>query len=343
MSRAYLTCQLAGWTAYSILGLVLTGAFQGMSPGIAATNVISCVVAALVTHGMRAVFRRRRWLEMGVARMLPRLLAASVVGAVVIVGSALLIGLYATHAYVWQRTTPTILLGATMNWLFAMLLWVALYVAIHFFRHFRLAEIRRLQLEVAARDAQLDALAARIHPHFFFNAMNSLRALISEDPARARDMATEIADLMRYALQAARREQVRLDEELAVVESYLRIESVRFESRLRWTVDAAGADPGSPLPPMLLQTLVENAVKHGVATAPEGGDVEVRAAQHNGVLELSVTSPGRLDAEPGDGFGLELSRERLRLLHGDRATLSLSQLDPARVRAVATLPAGGTR
>jgi len=337
-SRVYVTCQLAGWSAYAVIGLLITRLFQGLTPAIAVTNVLSCAVAGLLTHGIRGWIRRRRWLEFGVARMLPRLAGASVAAALVVVAVALGLGLYVTHAYVWSASTPAILVAASFNWIFVMLLWTSAWAALHALRHWRLAEIRRLELEVAARDAQLDALSARVQPHFFFNAMNGLRALIAEDPARAREMATELADLMRYALMAGRRDQVRLDEELAAVETYLRIESVRLESRLSWSLDVASADPGTAVPPMLLQTLVENAVKHGVAALPEGGAIEVRARSADGRLVLGVTGPGRLADAPGEGFGLELARERLRLLHGAAAEVALEPLEGGRVRAVATLP-----
>src|SRR5262249_16136770 len=108
---------------------------------------------------------------------------------------------------------------------------------------------------------------AQLQPHFLFNAMNVLRALIPENPARARDLVTELSDLMRYALQAGRRERVRLEEEMAAVESYLRVESAPFEQRLRGLIEAEPGVRELLLPPLLLQMLVENAVKHGIAAS----------------------------------------------------------------------------
>jgi LytS/YehU family sensor histidine kinase len=222
--------------------------------------------------------------------------------------------------------------------MFAMLLWTAVYLGVRFFRHWRDAEIRRLQLEVLARDAQLDALNAQIQPHFLFNALNVLRAMIPEDPALARDLVTELAELMRYALQAARRERVALDEELSIVESYLRIESARFEERLRWRIEAGDEVRGAMLPPMMLQMLVENAVKHGIAACEAGGEVVVTALREEGRVRLRVTNPGRLGG-PGDTrIGLANARERLRLLYGERASLRLAE-EGGGVVAEVVLPA----
>lgn len=257
-------------------------------------------------------------------------------------------GIYLTGAFTWKSSTPGVLFATSMNWIFTILLWTAIYTGVRFFRRWRDSEIRRLQLEVLARDAQLDALNAQIHPHFLFNALNVLRSMIAEDPALARDLVTELSELMRYALLAARRERVTLSEELEVVESYLKIESARFAERLRWRIDADESVRPATLPPMLLQTLVENAVKHGIAAEEHGGEVRVSATRDGDRVRLTVTNPGRLGG-PGDTrIGLANSRERLRLLYGERAALTLEERDRFVVAEI-TLPmeitpeAGGAR
>ena len=217
-------------------------------------------------------------------------------------------------------------------------MWTAIFVGSHWFTRWRDSEIQRLRLEVLAREAQLDVLTSQLQPHFLFNAMNVLRALIPENPARARELVTELSDLMRYALQAGRRERVTLEEELAAVESYLRVESARFEERLRWHVDAAPEVRDRLLPPMLLQALVENAVKHGIAASLEGGEVRVSAVLQDGQVRLRVTNPGQLGGAGDTRIGLANAQERLRLLYGDRAALRLAAADGV-VAAEVTLPA----
>ncbi len=167
--------------------------------------------------------------------------------------------------------------------------------------------------------------------------MNGLRSLIAEDPERARIMTTQIANLMRYALQAGQRDRVRLADELEAVRDYLGIEGARLEARLAWTIAADAADPAALLPPMLLQTLVENAIKHGVAATREGGAVRIEARTPADALELVVENPGRLAAVPGEGHGLALVRERLRLLYGDAGSLVLRE-DAGRVLAEVRIP-----
>lgn len=340
-SRAYVVAQLAGWTAYAALGVLMTRLFGQYTPALAATNVLSCVVVATMTHGFRAHLWRRRWFDLGLGPLVIRLAGSVVVMSLAAVGIAWVIGLYVTHAYELGARTLVYAVAGLFNWFFSLMLWTTLYAGTHFFRHWRLAEIRRLQLEVAARQAQLDSLAAQIHPHFFFNSLNTLRALIAEDPARARDLMTDLADLMRYALQAGRREKVPLGEELEVVEHYLRLEQARFDERLRWRIRADDAARRVLVPPMIVQTLVENAVKHGVALRAEGGDVDLSATDSGGELRVRITNPGDVVGVRDGGIGLANSRDRLRLLYADRARLDVSPDGAGRVVAELVLPGEG--
>jgi LytS/YehU family sensor histidine kinase len=180
-------------------------------------------------------------------------------------------------------------------------------------------------MQLAVRAAELRALEAQINPHFLFNCLNSIRGLVVENPQRAQDMITRFAALLRYNLNHDRQHTVPLSQEAEIVADYLALESVRFEGRLRvqFTVDPEAESV--QVPPMILQALVENALKHGVARRPEGGDVEIHVAAANGRLVLQVTNTGELGAaHPNDTqLGLKNIRERLHLLYGDRASLSL--------------------
>ncbi len=336
-SRAYLACQFVGWGAHGLIGVGISHAFGYGSPRMDATLLIGVTIGGIATHLWRGVILRRGWLGLEFRRMVPRLAAGVVATALVIEVVIWMTGLFVTRAYTWKTSTVGIMFATSFNWVFTILLWSALYVGIHWFFRWRDSEIQRLRLEVLARDAQLDVLHAQIQPHFLFNAMNVLRALISENPERARELVTELSDLMRYALQAGRREHVKVEEELAVVESYLRIESARFEERLRWRIESDADVRDRLLPPMLLQTLVENAVKHGIAASDVGGEVVVHAHQANGTVFLRVTNPGRLGGAGGTRIGLANAQERLRLLYGERAALLLTAADGV-VTAEVTLP-----
>ena len=231
--------------------------------------------------------------------------------------------------------------------------WLCVYFFRHLFDRFNRSEIERLRLAASVKEAELRALKSQVNPHFIFNSLNSLRALIDENPPRARQAVTQLANLLRYSLQSGQLETVPFEDELRVVNDYLALEQVRHEERLRLRFDIAPETLALPVPPMLLQTLVENAVKYGIATRPEGGEIAIVARRENGVLKLQVTNPGALP-EPvavtaamapartatsaSTGVGLKNAANRLRLLFGERATLHLRALDPDCVVAEARIP-----
>jgi LytS/YehU family sensor histidine kinase len=219
--------------------------------------------------------------------------------------------------------------------------WLCLYYFYHLFDRLNRSEIERFQLMTSVKEAELRALKSQVNPHFIFNSLNSLRALIDEDPARARQAVTQLANLLRYSLQSGQLETVPFEDELEVVNDYLALEQVRHEERLRLRLDIAPEAMQLPIPPMLLQTLVENAVKYGISPRPEGGEIAIVARNWGGALRIQVSNPGGLapaGAPSSTGVGLHNAAERLRLIFGERATLRLRQDQPEQVVAEAVIP-----
>jgi LytS/YehU family sensor histidine kinase len=220
--------------------------------------------------------------------------------------------------------------------------WVALYLAFALMRHRHRAELHQAQMSEALRTAELRLLRSQLNPHFLFNALNGLRSLIAEDTARARDAVTHLARALRYTLASGDQDLVPLERELEMVDDYLAIESMRLAERLTIERDIQ-ADAGSvPVPAMLLQTLVENAIKHGIAELKEGGTVRISARVDGPELRLRVENPRpshATDSTGTGGVGLRNASERLRLLYGTRATLSLDLSVPGRASAEVSLPA----
>lgn len=182
--------------------------------------------------------------------------------------------------------------------------------------------MRRLRTRVVS--TELEALQARINPHFLFNTLNSIAALIREDPARAEAMTLQLSSLFRYTLTAPRRGLVTVDEELTIVEGYLAIEQERLGARLAYQLDVDPSVKSFRLPALTLQPLVENAIKHGIAPAVGGGSVRVRGWREGAHVHLSVTDTGEgVSNDGGTGEGLESVRRRLRATFGSAGTVSL--------------------
>ena len=189
-------------------------------------------------------------------------------------------------------------------------------------------ELRTRQVEEEsarklAAEARLASLESRIHPHFLFNTLNSISALIPKDPKRAEDMVLKLASLLRFSLNAQQAGLVPLRQEMEIVRAYLEIEKARFDARLRYTIEVSDDTQSIGVPPLAIESLVENSVKHVIANRPEGGEVHVRAATADGRVELEVsdTGPGFDMAAIPPGHGLDSLASRLALLFGESASL----------------------
>ena len=200
---------------------------------------------------------------------------------------------------------------------------------------------RTARLETDAMRAQLAALRAQLHPHFLFNALNAVVQLMRLDPARAEEAAESIASLLRTTLEEER-DEVTLDDEWSFVSRYLEVERIRFGDRLRVSADVDRHFLAERVPPFALQTLVENAVRHGAAHRVEPTEIVVTAARTPSQLSLSVRN--MVGAEPlgtvsnGTGTGLLRLRERLKLLYGDAARLTCGAQEDGSFEAVLVVP-----
>jgi LytS/YehU family sensor histidine kinase len=189
--------------------------------------------------------------------------------------------------------------------------------------------------------AELRLLKSQLNPHFLFNALNTVRSLIADNPVRAQSAVTRLANTLRYTLSSRQDELVTLAQELDIVADYLELESMRFEDRLRIETHVPEDAAGVRIPVMLLQTLVENAIKHGIAELPSGGLLRISAELQNDVLILEVENPRPPTPiqRAHEGVGLRNARDRLRLLFGARAGLDLDLSKPAVATARLRVPA----
>ena len=206
------------------------------------------------------------------------------------------------------------------------LLSVAFHYVLIAMENSRHAEAQAVEARVLARDAELKALKAQVNPHFLFNSLNSISALTSIDPARARDMCVLLGDFLRLTLGLGEKTSVRFSEELDLLQKYMAIEKVRFGTRLTMLEEIQEESKSCLLPPLLLQPLVENAVKHGIASLPEGGQVRVAAQRQNGRLAILVENSWDPDSPPRrlGGRGLKNVQLRLEARYGKDASLHVN-------------------
>jgi signal transduction histidine kinase len=347
-ARLYVLFQAGGWGLLLAIETWTTVAFPdheaiwGRSTTLAVT-FMSLATALLITHFIRPLMARWNWKELGWRALLPRIIgmafaASAVWNATEVAWVHGILGL----PWRYQYSVPMILVMEECSCGGLMFGWLCLYFFYHLFDRLNRSEIERFRLMSAVKEAELRALKSQVNPHFIFNSLNSLRALIDEDPPRARKAVTQLANLLRYSLQSGQLETVPFEDELDIVNDYLALEQVRHEERLRLRLDIAPDALQLRIPPMLLQTLVENAVKYGISPRPEGGEIAIVARNSDGALRIQVSNPGRIEGNgqaSSTGVGLHNAAERLRLIFGERATLKLrSDRDPAHVVAEAVIP-----
>jgi two-component system sensor histidine kinase AlgZ len=190
----------------------------------------------------------------------------------------------------------------------------------------REAEARAMETSVLARDAELKALKAQVNPHFLFNSLNSISALTSVDPARAREMCILLAEFLRMTLGLGEKNGIPLSEELSLLARFLAIEKVRFGTRLQMQEEIQEESKTVVIPPLILQPLVENAIVHGIANLPEGGSVRLASSCQNGHLSIVVENTYDPESTPNrrSGMGLANVRRRLEARYGNRAVLRVA-------------------
>ncbi|NBB84954.1 MAG: histidine kinase [Bacteroidetes bacterium] len=330
------TLHLTGWGAYGLIWYLasLPGyATLGASPAIAAVRVGYYVaIGALLTLAFRPLFRRLWRRDAALVTLLP------IVAGCALLGTVVWIMLF--EGVKWPMDAPPFQ-GASV-WAFArpyvsnvlvLLAWSALYFGIKYQRDLQRHQTRTLRAETLAREAQLDMLRYQLNPHFLFNTLNTLRALISDDNRRARRIVTELADFLRYSLLEVNAPTVPLREEIEVTRTYLAIEKIRFEERLQIHISIDPSVESKRVPPFLVHSLVENAVKHGMATSPRPLRLRLVAEPIPDGIQIEVANTGHLSdpsangAPPSTGIGLKNVRQRLDQLFPDRNALALTESD----------------
>ena len=208
--------------------------------------------------------------------------------------------------------------------------------------HVRAQDARAARLEAGAVEAQLEGLRARLHPHFLFNTLNSIAALVVQNPQAAQDMIERLGELLRAALAADGRTQVTLGEELALLRDYTEIQKMRFQERLDVRFQVPFDLHGALVPQLILQPIVENAIRHGIAPLEAGGRITIKAAASGDTLQLSVeddgVDPDFASAPAGTGFGVNGTRARLSHLYGPRGRFTIEARQPRGAVAIIELP-----
>ncbi len=247
--------------------------------------------------------------------------------------------MYGLHIMTWQTySVPVLMMTIAQNWI-VLSLWTLLYLVIGQNRTKRQQQLREIKLQSALHKAELLALKAQLNPHFIFNCLNNMRAMTLENAEITRKMITHLSEILKYSFRFSEQTQVMVSEELQHVRNYLALETIHFEQRLRHDIQVDDATLDYLIPPMSIQLLVENAIKHGIANNPNGGDIRIHITSLENHLQITVINDGQLKKHSdGNGIGLKNLRQRLQLFYQDQGELSLQNDGPKHVKACLIIP-----
>lgn len=335
--KFYWMAQFSGWTAFAGLSAlnIYTRQPQYLTELYFLNSAFFILSGILTTHAQRYFFIRLSWLNYRLPRLIPRLMVSSAISAAVIWGMDFVTD-YITGYYNEQKLdlTPTLIIAQMLVILLLVLTWNGIYFTFHFFQKSRKQEISNLELVASNKESELKNLRSQLNPHFLFNSLNSIRALVDIDPSKAKKSITTLSNLLRQSLDLGKENLVSLERELSVAKSYLDLERVRFEERLKvdWEIDSSLEE--FQVPPFSLQMMVENAIKHGISNLKEGGIVRIRAYEEGENVCIQVLNSGNLRQVVDLGVGIQNIRKRLELQYGNNASFYLREQDGNFVEAL---------
>lgn len=323
-SAIYWVVQLLGWGIFCSL-IAITTYVQGEFSNETAFRLLELyVLLVLVTHGMRYTLLRFDWLNLKLTPLIPRVLLLNVLASAVLLFVSSLVSYLVFNETLGR---PIEIIINILLYTIFFIMWSAVYLTYHLLRKSRKQELDNLKLIASNHEIELKTLRDQLNPHFLFNSLNSIRALIEIDPVTAKSAITTLSNILRDSLKLGKKSLIHLEEEIKLVSEYLKLEKIRFEERLTYNVTCE-VDDQLLIPPFLLQTMTENAIKHGVSKKASGGLVDVSAYEKDDKVYLEVINSGAPYIQSDQqGIGIVNTKRRLEIQFGEHAGFSIENKD----------------
>ena len=335
--------QILGWTTFTLGNLVFNYLSKGkLTVGDAYYSTLLVILGIGCSHFVRFVFNLYNWRNEGITRIFHKLAILSA-----LVGTLNIVLLYLLSSS-WNNSlienfTKAEFFAQSGTFGTIYFVWGIIYFAVYFFRNFKKEEIKNLTQQSKMKEIQLNKFKSQLNPHFIFNSMNGIRSLIEEDAQKAKEGITQLSNILRHTLTMEKRSLVTVEEELKLVEDYLNLEKIRLEERLEYQINTSPTCLHYTVPPMLIQTLAENAIKHGISQLIKGGKLIINSSSDSDYLIMEIINtgqykPNEVKIESASGFGLENSRQRLNFMFGDKATFEIKNLNENEVITKLKIP-----
>ncbi len=348
--RHYWLLQLLGWGGFFLFHIFNAWSFDMMNIPEYKTlmiqrNVGFSIIGIFMSHGLRCVLLQSQVLNKRVASQIVWFilltLATSCVAGILEMVLYKQLHLHTKgEAVLANRSFILSALTNAFAWFSFFIIWSAVYFIYHHVGASQKEQIGNLKLKSHINELELKTIKMHINPHFIFNALNGIRAMVDEDPQRARTAITELSNILRSSINIDKSETVSLADELQIVKDYLALEKMRFEDRLSIEYHINEGSTLLPVPPMMLQMMVENAIKHGISQEINGGVVIISSFTSESHLVLTVENSGTLKEPLHDGgFGIISIKKRLRFMYDNKASFHIEQSASNRVTGTLKIPA----
>ncbi len=323
-TRIYWSLQISGWSFFAFLIIILSLLFAGTIDlnKILYALIISCWYL-LSSHIFRNLIRKWKWLELRIAKTIPLTLFTAFILSI----SNYFIHILSAYELNMLDYPTDFELYVIITYIFGAMVFYLLWALIYYIYHYIERYNYTLKFEALKNEIELNKLKSQLNPHFIFNALNSIRALVDENPDKSKTAITQLSSILRNSLILNKQELTTFNEELNAVKDYLALETIRFEERLQTVIEIDPRSLNYKIPPLMLQTLVENGIKHGISHLKEGGTIKIKTEIINSDLYIKIWNNGHLELkniENPKGFGIENTKQRLKLLFNDNATFTIS-------------------
>ena len=336
--QLYWLFQFSGWTVYFVMSGLIYAKRPDANNKLLINLVLNIFLDVGITHFYRFLVLRLNWLRLP----LLRLLLLSFCAAWVLSIPLALINIYLdawTFAYFSPEVSGWVMYDYCVHIVRGLVPWMTIYIFYTYLERLKSVEVEKYQLQADLKEDQLRYLKNQVNPHFLFNSLNSIRTLVDVDPEESKRTITNLSKFLRNTLVKGEQDAISLEEELQIVQDYLSLEKVRFDERLHVQFEMNAETLDYKIPPMVVQTLVENAIKHGISKLKKGGLIHLRSYLQDGGLFISIENSGSYQptAQP-DGVGMKNAEHRLRLVFGKEATVSIANTGHQTVMTCIKIP-----
>lgn len=348
-SKIYWYCQFGGWFFFVLIELITYINVFGYSNGLLVNGLANWVAGIVLTHIYRLIIIKTNWLNLTLAKLIPRGVIMIILVSIPLTFLNVILDFYTVssetgeHLDLGKEFLSKINFAVLPIFFFNLSKYVFLWAIVyHFFVYWEKllkTETDKFELQAVLKETQYNNLKTQLNPHFLFNSLNGIRTLVDIDPENAKEAITKLSSLLRGSLKMEKNKTVALQDELNTVNDYLAIEKIRFDDRLNIILEISPETLKSNLPPMMIQTLVENGIKHGISNLKNGGTIILKSFVSNQNTIIQITNSGQYNPNPiTSGLGIENTRERLRILFDEKANFSIKNLDDKTVLTEITLP-----